>query len=283
MRFKQCAMIVPAALAAGVVFCAPAGAQTLPVQNPGFNVFEVDEFTGEVSTTQLIVNDRFIDGFAGGMSETEPLYRISDGQPSLVPGANGPQSNELGSVSPPAWNTIIDLSYFQGIGILRDDVEFDNPTGTAAFVVSNNSPGHQGGFTQTLQGIQAQPNTTYTLRVNVMDRDVSHLTGGLGDILGIAPNISVDLLAGTTFLPGTSDFTPPAESGGTSVFTRTVTTGATVPTGDLMIRLYAAGTSNQYNAHTIFDNVSLTAVPEPAALSLLGVAALAAGRRRRRA
>lgn len=240
----------------GAAFAAP-----VAVSNPGFDVFQGTQLMGDV---------RFIDG-SDGLSENEVVYSAATGQPT----------GELAAFFPTGWVTSNPLG-FAFTGVTRYDSTFlsEDPAGpTMAFITTRMSADATpspilGTFTQDL-GVLAQPDTIYTVTVNVHDQ------------IGAAfPSVlEVDLFAGTELLDDVDTFTAPTTDGGMSVYTATVTTDATVPMGNLSVRLLSGGAPDGSTYATgIFDNVSITSqpVPEPAALSLLGVGALALLRHRRR-
>jgi hypothetical protein len=129
-----------------------------------------------------------------------------------------------------------------------------------------------GSISQTLFGISLQPDSTYTLSV-----DVGHRLDG--DIA----NYSISLDAGSSVLCTTSGSNGSAAPGTFIDAILTCTTGASVPSGFLGIVL--AGSGVQID----FDNVQLNVVPTPepsaSVLMLTGLGAvglLFAGSRRNR-
>jgi len=118
-----------------------------------------------------------------------------------------------------------------------------------------------GTISQTLTGHSLIPNTTYTLSVDVGNR--------LDSVL--ATNYSIALYAGTTLLNSFSGNNGDIPMGKFADETVTFTSGAEVASGDLRIVLTSAG------VQTAFDDVQLTATPEPGSLLLLGSGLLSIG------
>ena len=136
-------------------------------------------------------------------------------------------------------------------------------------------------FFQTLTGVGALTNTIYTATIQVSDLDIT----GRGPFqppndnlhIGNKDRIKLVLAAGTTDLGGVLEwsditvggaFKPDGteRSGGKSLLTLTVLTGATVPTGDLTFAFTGQGISVVdgsfgSSTQTFFDNVTLDATP----------------------
>lgn len=254
-----------AALTAAGVLGAMTSAQAapVPIQDPGFAVF----LTG---TTTPVPDNRSIDGGQGGQVN-QPLRNAQTGVFD---------TGQFGD-TPAGW------AVFGGpTNRFRDDIEFSPSSGTMAGAVSSDPTV----FAQTFSGTPVQPNTTYTATVEVIDRNSALIPPGGTDVTGIAATINLALLAdfggpGQTDLGGTTTFVPPP-NGGRSVFTLMLTTGSSVPSGDLSIAVSSNGAGSNQFTQTFFDNVTLDAspVPEPATAGLLAAGTLLfAGRRRRSA
>jgi hypothetical protein len=125
-------------------------------------------------------------------------------------------------------------------------------------------------------GVPALPNTTYILTVGVGRRNATFTVEGNQSTFGLyAGGDNAD--GGTLLGAKTYDAFPLADL--TFVDdSLTVTTGDTVPAGNLVISLRTTGPQR---AH--FDNIRLEAIPEPSALALamLGLIGVAARLRRR--
>lgn len=124
-------------------------------------------------------------------------------------------------------------------------------------------------------GIPAKPNTTYELKVGVGKRNVGFSVPGNESRFGLY--VGNDAAAGGVKL---ADAVYDISGLADSTFedkTLKFTTGATVPAGNLFISLRSSGPGR---AH--YDNVRLSAVPEPSSLVLavLGLVGLARIRRR---
>lgn len=237
-----------------------AQATNVPLLDPGFDVFQA-------GTTTLIVDNRATNGPGSGPRTNAPL----------TVGSTAAATGELGDI-PAGWSV-------QGDGNstlrFRDDQEFIAPSGTIALFANVGTAT----FEQAL-GFPALPNTTYTLTIEVVDRDSTPITGGGGDVTSIAPTVGMELIADRLgpnqfVFPGLTTFAPPV-NGGRSTMTRTVTTGSTVPGDNLTFFVFASGNSGAPATHTGFDNAALDVVPEPGTAGLLAAGALLyAGRRRR--
>lgn len=132
----------------------------------------------------------------------------------------------------------------------------------AAF--TNGSPGS---FSQTIQDYAIEANTVYTLQVLVGGRLDSSGYGFGGSRIELDDASTQSVLASQTWLP--ADLASP--DGGWATSTASFATGSSgAPVGDeLEIRLFGLGSGGALQ--TWFGNVSLvaTAVPEPAAITLL--------------
>ena len=243
-----------------------AAADPVPLLDPGFDVF----MTGTLTP----INDNRFAGTVGGPQTNQELAVASTAAPS----------GEFADV-PAGW-----ISFGGGNGRFRNDVEFLAPTGTMA--LSGSADGTV--FAQNL-GMPVAPNTVYTATIAVSDRNSAPIAGGT-DVTAQSANPNLALLADLggpgqtdllTFFGGTLTYVAPP-NGGTSIMTLIVTTGATVPAGNLWIAASSIGANNQgiANTHTLFDNATLDAtgvVPEPGSLALLGLGgfAFALAKRRR--
>jgi hypothetical protein len=252
-------MAAAAAVAAGTP--REAGAATFPLLDPGFDTYLA-------GTTTPVPDDRALGIGNGGIVN------------AILQVASTAADSGQRADTPAGWNTAESTLRF------RDDVEFTTAKGSTMAAVAYGTSG-VGVFSQNL-GVAAQPNATYTLSIQVSDRNSIPLTGGT-DVTAIAADIGLLLIAdylgpNQVVLPSSTTFVPPA-NGGTSLMTTVVATGATVPAGNLTFYVYANGNNNQGigNTHTFFDNAALDVVPEPAGfLALLGVAAAAVAAPRRR-
>ena len=125
-------------------------------------------------------------------------------------------------------------------------------------------------------GVPALPNTTYNLTVGVGRRNASFTVEGNASNFGLY--VGGDLADGGTLIGElTYDAFPLADLTFVDQ-TLSVTTGDTVPAGNLFVSLRTAGPSR---AH--FDNIRLEAVPEPStlALAMLGLLGMTQWIRRR--
>lgn len=126
-------------------------------------------------------------------------------------------------------------------------------------------------------GVPALPNTTYALTLGVGSRNASFTVAGNESRFGLY--VGGDAEAGGTLL---GDGTYDAFSIGSDITfvdtTLQITTGNSVPAGNLFLSLRSTGVNR---AH--FDNIRLSAVPEPASfgLAVMGLIGLAARSRRR--
>jgi RHS repeat-associated protein len=132
----------------------------------------------------------------------------------------------------PGWNS-------GGSGSFQPNSTYFNlPLPSGSIVAYSN--GHL--ISQDLTGVSVQPNSTYTLSVDVGNR-LDHLSGGY----------LISLQAGSTVLASLSGSATTITPGNFATQTLTYTSGATVPSGDLTIVLTSTSTSSQGD----FDNVRL--------------------------
>lgn len=132
------------------------------------------------------------------------------------------------------------------------------PDGTTGWVSSE--PGSGSSLYQDL-GIAFAPNSTYTLTVKVYDRFETTMP------TTVIARVDADA---TQVTGATVSFVAPG-NGDMAVYTWTYTTGATVPTDNMVIRLGAFNDPGVPNGQANFDDVSLTVVPEPISAALLCV------------
>lgn len=139
---------------------------------------------------------------------------------------------------------------------------------------------------QTVSGVPLVPNTTYRLAADLSSTSALNLgvltNGGVG--IGIGTSSLMDLIKSTTAPLADVSFVGGGLSGELSL---QFTTGASVPVGDIVVRLFGGDYDGILNIAVLpsitFDNVSLAVVPEPNAAFVGGFGAvLAMGSMRRR-
>lgn len=225
-------------------------AESIPILDPGFDVFKP-------GTLEIVDDIQFVSGGGGSLLGVALYTGFGSPTGNFADVPAGWTATGMSPSIPPAPST----------ARIREDASFRHPTGTVASINSNGS-GH---FMQTLAGVTLQPNTVYTLSIDVLDRDTSELWGPIFgiDVVGLPPAdmIDVGLYAGSldVHLGGVKSFIAPA-NGETSTLTRVITTGVDVSAtpGELIIAFTAAGATQQIGAittQTYFDNVRLDAMP----------------------
>lgn len=232
-------------------------AAPIAVVDPGF-----DAFVAGTMLSTPIADDRVLANITGGLSNV-PLNRAEN----LFGGPTG----ELAD-TPVGWTTTTPTQ----TGRLQLNSAFPAGGGTVKGFVNSTA-----NASQAFAGMGVLPNSTYTLTIEVSDARINDVL--LGDYSVLPPTVEARLFAGGmsgTDLGGVVSFSPPG-NGGTALYSRTVTTGAVVPSGDLTIVLTAAGAVTGPGLIVIgtayFDNTTLnvTTIPEPAGLSLVGLAGMA--------
>jgi hypothetical protein len=248
------------------------GAVAIPLLDPGLDLYQANTLVSVPDNVGLNIGTP---GAGTGPLEDAPLVSF------VTFGSAG-----LGDI-PAGWTATGNRpNNSNNTSRVRLDSGFDVPlTGVVAVINSFGSdsfPPAPGTFKQSLPGVAILANTLYTATIQVMDLDITKIPSFGATVDNFFPGkrerIKLSLSAGGVDLGGVLEFsditpgglyTPDGSqiSGGKSLLTLTVLTGATVPAGDLTISFTAAGGStdadNSFGAtsQTLFDNVTLDATP----------------------
>lgn len=271
---RSSGLLAAAVAAGGLVGGGYASGAPLTITNPEFNAPVASQFTYEGNS------------YTFGDPMPDHTYTTEATISGNVNNQSGIGDSATGAQIPGAGVDTLGYTGSPGTLFLRDSRDFlpgQGPTGSAGAISSGDA--NLRGIFQTLTGTAFQPNTTYTFTAEVSDRRF-----GTDDNVTLHNTVQLSLAGGGTEVTtgpgaGTFTFAPPAP-GSTSLATFTYTTapsGDPVVGEDITLILRAGGFAGGAVSQTIFDNLTLdaTPVPEPASLSLLGVAGVAALRRRR--
>lgn len=276
---RSSGLLAAAVAAGGLVGGGYASGAPLTITNPGFNAPVASTFSYEGNN------------YAPGDPMPDHTFTTESTISGNVNNQSGIGDSATGAQIPGAGVDTLGYTGSPGTGFLRDSRDFvsgQGPDGSGALISSGDA--NLRGIFQTLAGTAFQDNTTYTFTAEVSDRRF-----GAGDNVQLHDTIQLSLAGGATEVTtgpgaGTFTFARPAP-GSTSLATFTYTTapsGDPIVGEDVTLILRAGGYTDNPNdsfviAQTLFDNLTLNAtpVPEPASLSLLGVAGLAVLRRRR--
>jgi hypothetical protein len=187
-----------------------------------------------------------------------------------IPGgyAYGPYSPTLGSSSISNWSLSPTVgSYSTAVRLLSQDVDFGSAVGGKA--------ASHGTYAVSLEGATSSISQTITLAAGQyqLSFDASYWLPAYTAVNPIYASLGG---VNFSFSSSTAAFSP---TQGYSTYTSGLLTLATGGTYELKIA--ANNPAGGYSGATAVDNVSLTAVPEPSSLALLGLGAVALLRRRR--